>query len=345
MKNLILLLASLLIVTHSYATSDITFDGELIKKDVSHSSALFNVGNYIIYKPKAFSGASVKKLVVMLHGCLQTPEEFLASSKMDKWADEMGFAILLPVQANSANSYQCWNWWHPYNQQKYDYWYENEPGMIVRMVDVVTKKFSISEDHIYMTGMSAGGAMANIIASCFPSKFQAISMHSGVQFTAAGWTWWDVESLKSLGKYGSDVSPESSAFAAFTCASTPLPIFAIGERVPAVIFQGTKSYMSYKHAEQIEAQYLAFNDYLDDGFLNKSPQYKTKHEFFGEGQRAAYPYDVYRTYSYGQLVLERYKIHGLGHAWSGGDSKFEFNDSNGPDATRFTIEFFKKFDL
>jgi hypothetical protein len=76
---------------------------------------------YILYLPPAVASPTARAplpLVVMLHGCSQSPEDFAAGTAMNELACEQGFAVLYPAQSQDANAARCWNWYEPGHQQR-----------------------------------------------------------------------------------------------------------------------------------------------------------------------------------------------------------------------------------
>jgi poly(3-hydroxybutyrate) depolymerase len=117
---------------------------------------------YMLYRP--VGARSDMPLVVMLHGCTQSPEDFARGTRMNQLADEYGCLVAYPRQTQSANMQKCWNWFQPGNQQRD----RGEPALIV-----------------YAAGLSAGGAAAAIMADAYPDVFAAIGVHSGIACGAA----------------------------------------------------------------------------------------------------------------------------------------------------------------
>lgn len=348
--SVILVLLNLCFAFHAGAETFDYSEGVLREQSLLFAdSQELHFGNYLLYVPKSLPANNRdRKLIVMLHGCMQLGKEFFDGTGIRQYADQMGLLVLLPQQAAEANPYHCWNWVLPTNQVKAFGMASNEPRLILESIDQVRVKFGISDHRsVFMAGMSAGAAMANIIASCYPKRVAAIALSHGIQYAGAAYTWWDVEGLKTLGVEGSKVDPELTGLAAASCAmmGEMVPYQMMGTKVPSIIFHGDSDVMTYEHAIQTEKQFLVAFDYLDNGFRDGS--FATEQVFlsYPESSVGTLPYDVYRSIHQGKVIIERYKIFGLGHAWSGGDDAFGHFDHRGPNATKLMIDFFKQFGL
>ena len=66
--------------------------------------------DYLVYVPRGHAGWRRRPLLVLLHGCRQTPEEIAAGTRITQLADERGWLVLLPRQTTQANAWGCWNW-------------------------------------------------------------------------------------------------------------------------------------------------------------------------------------------------------------------------------------------
>ncbi len=346
MKKLLCLLLSVSISFGVFASDLELGSGVLHEKSLWGQATELGLGNYLLYVPKTVKKSDSNKLVVLLHGCLQPAKDMFDGSHIQKYADQEGFIVLLPQQSEDANPYYCWNWFFPGNQIKSNPFLPNEPQMIIGMINSVRVAYNVSgREHVYIAGMSAGGAMANIVASCYPQDIGAVASHHGLEFAAAALSWWDMDALKVLGQEGSDVDPEASAYAAFSCAASYTnPFSYLGKSMPSIIFHGTDGYMTYRHARQIEDQMLHYNDYLDNGMRDGSIKYSNESKYYAPETKYAYEKTETRDQN-GNLIAERYKIFGLGHSWSGGEANKEYFDTKGPEATKLIVNFFKKFGL
>ncbi len=120
-------------------------------------------------------------LVVMLHGCTQTPEDFAIGTAMNRLADAHAFTTVWPEQTALANANRCWNWFDPRHQSA-----QGEAGVLRAVIADALNATGGDPARVFVAGMSAGGAMATALAASCPADLAGIGVHSGLPAGAAG---------------------------------------------------------------------------------------------------------------------------------------------------------------
>jgi poly(hydroxyalkanoate) depolymerase family esterase len=121
-------------------------------------------------------------LVVVLHGCGQTAAGYDLGAGWSTLAKRYGFALLMPEQQPSNNAGTCFNWFNPEDAARNHGEACSIRNMIARMVAI----HGINRRHIYITGLSAGGAMTSVMLATYPEMFAAGAMIAGLPFGVAG---------------------------------------------------------------------------------------------------------------------------------------------------------------
>lgn len=149
--------------------------GEIISiKDLQH-----NPGNLkgTIYIPKKLEKNSRKKpLVVLLHGCNQTPKQLLSITGFQKYADSLGFYLLMPEQKMINNPNKCFNWFY---EKDISHQEEGESRSIIAMIDYVAGNYPVDIHAVHIAGLSAGAAMANALLLHYPNVFNSGAVVAG----------------------------------------------------------------------------------------------------------------------------------------------------------------------
>jgi poly(hydroxyalkanoate) depolymerase family esterase len=282
---------------------------------------------YKLYVPSLYSSATPVPLLVALHGCSQDPDNFAAGTHFNALADTNNFLVLYPQQTSAANPNRCWNWFLPQNQERG----KGEPASIVALVDDIRTKYTVDPRRIFITGMSSGGAMAVIVAACYPDYFAALGVHSGLEFKAASNL---VSAQIAMAQGGPD--PRVQGRLAYLSAGVAARV------LPVIVFQGTADFtVAPVNGEQVIQQFISTDDYADDGLANNSISPTPSSMQTGQVPDG-YFYTI-DTYTYRNSVLmQYYKIDGMGHAWSGGSANppATFVDPRGPDASLLMWQFF-----
>ncbi len=121
-------------------------------------------------RPEGYSA-----VVVMLHGCTQTPDDFALGTRMNLAAEAAGVIVAYPAQTAAHNMQSCWNWFRPEDQRR-----GGEPAILAALAVNLAREFGTPEGRMFVAGLSAGGAMAAILAEAYPDVFAAAGIHSGL---------------------------------------------------------------------------------------------------------------------------------------------------------------------
>ena len=281
-----------------------------------------------LFAPAGFDGESLP-LVVMLHGCTQDPDDFAAGTRMNELAQAEGFFVLYPAQAARSNSHKCWNWFSPADQRRG----AGEPALLAGMVRHVLQTHSIDPDRVYVAGLSAGGAMAAILASEYPDLFAAAGVHSGVAAGAAS----DVPSAFSVMKNGPAAAPPWPSASA-THWPTPARDAKSEARphpapAPVIVFHGdADATVTAANGDAVIAAALEGVEAVAEKVAGNATT----------GQRRTRR-TVWRAADAGAdapTLAEHWVVEGAPHAWSGGASAGSYTDPEGPDASREMLRFF-----
>jgi poly(hydroxyalkanoate) depolymerase family esterase len=120
-------------------------------------------------------------LVVVLHGCTQDAATYDRGSGWSTLAEREGFALLYPEQSRTNNVMLCFNWFSGNDSQRG----MGEAASIKAMIDAMRKAHDIDADRIFVTGLSAGGAMASVMLATYPETFAAGAIIAGVAYGCA----------------------------------------------------------------------------------------------------------------------------------------------------------------
>lgn len=258
---------------------------------------------YKLYLPPGAPGAAPMPLVLMLHGCSQNPDDFAAGTRMNTLARAGGVAVLYPAQTQHANAQGCWNWFKPQHQQRG----RGEPALLAALTRSVLATHRLDPGRVYVAGLSAGGAMADILGRAYPELFAAVGVHSGLSTGVAQ----DLMSALAAMRSGPGATPRAG-----------------GTMPPLIVFHGDAD--NTVHVRNGAAVVAAA---LGPGAHHAPPQ---------AGRSAAgraYTRTDHPATSENAAV-EHWLLHGAGHAWSGGSAEGSYTDPSGVDASAEMLRFF-----
>lgn len=150
-------------------------------------------------------------LVVVLHGCTQTAAGYDRGAGWSALADEAGFAVLFPEQQRANNANLCFNWFSPEDARRGS----GEALSIRQMIAAMVADHAIDPRRVFVTGLSAGGAMTSIMLAAYPELFAGGAIIAGMPFGAAETIGDALSRMRGEG-YGSD-----AGLAALVRAASP----------------------------------------------------------------------------------------------------------------------------
>jgi poly(hydroxyalkanoate) depolymerase family esterase len=290
----------------------------LSARDIVPNGARFIEGSYSspagsrayrLFIPSGYHGQPLP-LIVMLHGCTQSPEDFAAGTRMNFIAEAQPCFVAYPAQHSEANQAKCWNWFRTTDQQRD----KGEPSLIAGITRQITREYAVDPKRVYVAGLSAGAAAAAIMGATYNDLYAAVGVHSGLACGAAI----DLPSaLRAMRQGGFNHQA------------------ALADRptVPTIVFHGDRD--STVHPDN------------GDQVIEQSIKATTTERKVHRGQMTgghAYTRTVHSDAS-GRHVFEHWSIHGAGHAWSGGSPVGSYTDPRGPDATKEMMRFFLEHSL
>ena len=258
--------------------------------------------DYKLFVPAAHADKP-RSLILMLHGCTQNPDDFARGTRMNAVAAEHNALVLYPAQSRPANAQGCWNWFKHNHQGRN----RGEPAILADMARQIAASHGVDPGRIYVAGLSAGGAMAAILAETHPDVFAAAGVHSGLPAGAARDLPGALAAMKGQAAAASGSRETSAVRLIVFHGDADATVHAVnGDRVAQA--HGATAVGFH------EERNLCLGSRACTRRLHKDAQ--------------------------GRVVVEQWVVHGAGHAWSGGDPSGSYADASGPDASAEMLRFF-----
>lgn len=285
--------------------------------------------NFKLWIPETLENGGARPLVMMLHGCTHDAEDTAEISAMNEVAEANHFLVVYPEQSRRANLLKCWNWFNPKHQTRA----AGEPLILAAVVDKVCSTQNVDRDRVYIAGVSAGGAMASILAATYPDLFAAVAIFAGAEFKAASSL---SEAITAMKQGGPDpVRQGELAFEAMRVGLARKKRL----RMPVIVFHGTAdTRVNPVNADQVIAQWGKTNaclatEHLETGLVLTESVVNSE-----ASEDYAYRKHIYAET--GGLLMEKWMVQGLGHAWSGSPKPSTYGDPKGPNASAEIWRFF-----
>ena len=286
--------------------------------------------SYSVYTPAGLHPGTAVPLMVVLHGCTQSSPEAALGTGFNALADQAGFVVVYPEQSTQDNPRRCWNWFAPGHQLRGS----GEPAAIARITEQVLSRsgaVTLDRNRVHVMGLSAGGAMAGILAATYPDVYASVGIHSAPQYRAAGSVVTAIVAMRHGGP-----NPERQGRLAHE---------AMGPRtrvVPVIVVQGEADRTVWAgNGDRVVRQWLTTSYLASGGSL--SLDFARPHARRADRAPGGLSYSVRRwNDNSGRPVVHYWSVTGLGHAWSGGVDAGSYTDPRGPSATEAMCEFFRE---
>jgi poly(hydroxyalkanoate) depolymerase family esterase len=274
--------------------------------------------DYLLYLPRGYGGWRRRVMVVLIHGCKQTPDDLATGTGIAKLADARGWLVLLPRQTQKANPWSCWNWFDGATGAG-----RGEIAIVAAQMRAVRRSYRVHPRRVFIAGMSAGGCLAAALAVRHPEMVAGVIVHSGV---GCGMASSPNVALRVMAQGADTMYERIAEQARMDAKKSALPI-------PLLVIHGDRdSVVAPINAVQLVRQFLVL-----DGRLAATdtpprelpePDATTTVTLADGGTQTTIDF-----VDSGRTLARLVRVAHLGHAWSGGDESLPYNDSRLPKAT------------
>ena len=236
------------------------------------------------FVPETTGSEQTLPLVVVLHGCTQTAAGYDRGSGWSELAAAYGFAVLFPEQQRANNANLCFNWFEPADTRRG----AGEALSIAQMVEAMTERDGIDRDRVFVTGLSAGGAMTSVMLALYPEMFAGGAILAGLPHGAAASV---AEAFQQMRSPSPARRSSGSSIKQASRHAGPWPAVAI--------WHGTAdSVVSPSNADAIARQWKEIHRLSDSAAE--------------EDRVDGHPHRVWRDAD-GKILVEEYRVTGMGH--------------------------------
>jgi len=257
-----------------------------------------------LYRPAGLADDREAPLIVLLHGCGQRAMEFAHATGLVAAADRGGFRLLCPEQRERANTWRCWNWFHPPAQ--------NGQGELTVVLQALEAAESVVRSGpVAAIGLSAGGGLAALLAFHHPARFDAVVTVAAPPLLGRG----NLQDPRQVMKQGLAVSPALAVLHVERCA-------------PLLVLHGADDEtVSPRCALQLatQARHVLQRSAAPGAPVGDEPL-QDGHEQLADGR----------------VVLRLRLLPGLGHAWSGGQGGHPHVLAMGPPVGAMALDFLRE---
>lgn len=264
--------------------------------------------DYRLYLPAALAGSAPVPLLVLLHGCTQDARDVAAGTRMNALAEELGFLVAYPEQSEAAHPQRCWRWYEPEQRTGG----AGEAARIAGVTREVMGAHPVDGRRVFVVGISAGAAMAGILATAYSDLYSAVAMHSAPAFAAVR------DQREALAVMRDGPEPER--------LEQRLRELPVVEPVPrALLLHGAEdAVVSPRNLDALLLHWEMLTRAAGaTGAVRSGPDRQGRSTLEHQGR----------------LLAEAWLLPGVGHAWSGGSPAGSYTDPAGPDATRRIVRF------
>jgi poly(hydroxyalkanoate) depolymerase family esterase len=286
---------------------------------------------YWLYLPSsAATAVAPMPLVVMLHGCQQTAPDFATATRMNQLAERKGFAVLYPQQSAASDAHRCWHWYQRAIQKG-----QGDVKTIAELIAQVQQRHGLDASRTYAAGLSAGAALAMILALRHPELIAALGVHSAPVFGTADSA---MNAYRTMQRGAGSIYGEVAGEAARAIAAARPPLGGM----PAIVIHGDRDAVVRRtNARQLGQQLQIINA----AAITRAEPTRQTFPARTSGRSPKHAYTATTYYAGRKPQLVQCDIASLGHAWSGGDDSVSYSARAGPNATLMMWAFFARHRL